>query len=288
MIPDSVKQNISDRLNATISSIKLLSGGDINRAAKLTTNRGSLFVKWNNNAPADMFEKEAKGLELLRSADSEIVVPEVLVHQAPGSNNPGFLVMEYIEPAGGSVNDSYRFGEQLAKLHQTSSDRFGLDHNNYIGRLPQSNSNHSEWISFFTEERIKPQLKMALDSGKIPVSINGNSERFFAKLDEIFPSCKPSLLHGDLWSGNYFFDSPGNAVLIDPAVYFGHPEVDLAFSKMFGGFSAEFYRGYESISPLEPGFENRIPVYNLYPLLVHVNLFGSGYAMQARRFLEKF
>lgn len=288
MIPETVKHYISEQLEITILSETRISGGDINQAAKLFTNRGDLFLKWNPNAPSDMFEKEAQGLELLRSAESEVRVPEVLAHSPQKDNEPGFLAMKYISPSSGSGDDAFRFGAELAKLHQTTGDQFGLDHDNYIGRLHQTNDNYSNWAKFFAEMRISPQLKMAVDTGKLPQSILQNSERLFSRLEEFFPETSPSLLHGDLWGGNYFFDSSGTAVLIDPAVYFGHPEMDLAFSRMFGGFSETFYQGYESVTPLAPGFEQRIAVYNLYPLLVHVNLFGSGYASQARRFLEKY
>lgn len=288
MIPGSILNLVAEQLDVSTGKATPLSGGDINRAAKLETGSSNLFVKWNHRAPADMFEKEAKGLELLRSADSEIVVPKPLLHRPVDGDSPGFLVMEYFAPASGSSKNAFRFGAQLAKLHQTGAEHFGLDHNNYIGRLPQYNSARNSWPEFYADMRITPQIKMAVDSGLLPASIMQNSERFYAECSSLFPDTAPSLVHGDLWGGNYFFDASGSAVLIDPAVYFGHPEMDLAFSKMFGGFSNEFYRGYEAETPLEPGFEIRIELYNLYPLLVHANLFGGGYATQARRFLERY
>jgi fructosamine-3-kinase len=129
---------------------------------------------------------------------------------------------------------------------------------------------------------------MAINSGKMDQTALKAWSRITSKLDQLLPKTEPSLVHGDLWSGNYLFDIDGVAVLIDPAVYYGHPEMDLAFSKMFGGFSAEFYRGYESVLPLERGFDNRVPIYNLYPLLVHVNLFGGHYISQANGVLNRF
>jgi len=288
MIPESIKKFLTDQLDISVSGSTSLSGGDINRAAKLTTNRGELFLKWNRNAPPDMFEKEDKGLNLLRKGTDNIKVPDTIAHHKPEDEIPGFLLMEFIRSGSASPADEFRFGAELAGLHNQTTSHFGLDHDNYIGRLPQSNRHHENWSAFFIDERIKPQIISAIDSGRLSANILKHTERFYSELESIFPDCKPSLLHGDLWGGNYFFDTNGTGVLIDPAVYYGHPEMDLAFTRMFGGFSAQFYKGYESVTELADGFDDRIPVYNLYPLLVHVNLFGGGYAMQARRFLEKY
>lgn len=285
-IPDSITAFLNSELSISIKAVKPVSGGSINRAAKISTERGDLFLKWNRSAPEDFFEKEAAGLRLLRNADSDIRVPEVVAERGADGERPGFLLMEYIEP--GSNGDSYKFGEELAALHGNRAEKFGLEQDNYIGSLPQSNNRRGHWLSFFSEMRIEPQLKMAVDSGKLDSTSQKGWIGLLKRLDTIIPECKPSLLHGDLWSGNYIFDSQGRAVLIDPAVYYGHPEMDLSFSKMFGGFDASFYEGYRSVAPLEPDFEDRVPVYNLYPLLVHVNLFGGHYSDQCRRFLMKF
>lgn len=285
-IPDSITAFLNSELSISIKAVKPVSGGSINRAAKISTERGDLFLKWNRSAPEDFFEKEAAGLRLLRNADSDIRVPEVVAERGADGERPGFLLMEYIEP--GSNGDSYKFGEELAALHGNRAEKFGLEQDNYIGSLPQSNNRRGHWLSFFSEMRIEPQLKMAVDSGKLDSTSQKGWIGLLKRLDTIIPECKPSLLHGDLWSGNYIFDRQGRAVLIDPAVYYGHPEMDLSFSKMFGGFDASFYEGYRSVAPLEPDFEDRVPVYNLYPLLVHVNLFGGHYSDQCRRFLMKF
>ena len=286
MIPTKLSNYLAEVLNLEIKKSQSVSGGSINRAAKISTNLGDLFLKWNTNAPDDFFEKEADGLKRLATARTALRIPDVISSGKPVNSRPGFLLMEFIEE--GRSGNSFEFGQNLAKLHQTDIDQFGLDTDNYIGSLPQSNRRHDNWITFFTEERINPQIQMAVDSGKLSRGILQNWDRLSGKLNEIFPPTKPSLLHGDLWSGNYLFDSSGSGVLIDPAVYYGHPEMDLAFTKMFGGFSSEFYRGYESELPLEPGFSERIPIYNLYPLLVHVNLFGGHYTSQFNSTLRKF
>ena len=286
MIPTKLSNHLAEALNLEIIKSQSVSGGSINRAAKITTNRGDMFLKWNNNAPDDFFEKEADGLKRLATARTALRIPDVISSGKPVNSRPGFLLMEFIDE--GRSGNSFAFGQNLAKLHQTDIDQFGLDTDNYIGSLPQSNRRHDNWITFFTEERINPQIQMAVDSGKLSRGILQNWDRLSGKLNEIFPPTKPSLLHGDLWGGNYLFDSSGSGVLIDPAVYYGHPEMDLAFTKMFGGFSSEFYRGYESELPLEPGFSERIPIYNLYPLLVHVNLFGGHYTSQFNSTLRNF
>ncbi len=286
MIPAELSTHLSETLNLDIKNSKSVSGGSINRAAKISTNRGDLFLKWNNSAPDDFFEKEADGLKRLDSAGTALRIPKVISSGNPKDGRPGYLLMEFIEE--GRSGDSYEFGRNLSKMHQTNAEQFGLEVDNYIGSLPQSNSHHDNWINFFVQERINPQIQMAVDSGKLSSGIFQNWERLASKLDEIFPSVKPSLLHGDLWGGNYLFNSEGKAVLIDPAVYYGHPEMDLAFTKMFGGFSGDFYEGYESETPLAPGFSKRVPIYNLYPLLVHVNLFGGHYISQFNSILRKF
>jgi protein-ribulosamine 3-kinase len=286
MFPESIQTILSDKYSISIQNSRSVSGGSINQAYKLSTNRGDLFLKWKENAPADFFEREADGLKELKKAARNLRVPEVMAVEPFTDQHPGFLLMEFIDE--GRNGDSFTFGAELAKLHQTEAETFGLDYDNYIGSLPQQNSRHNNWISFFVERRIGPQLKMAFDSGKLPKSVLDNWKRLESRLDSVFPPCKPSLLHGDLWGGNYLFNSSGTAVLIDPAVYYGHPEADLAFSKMFGGFSVDFYEGYKSASPVEKGFDERVPVYNLYPLLVHVNLFGGHYISQFRSILRKY
>lgn len=285
-LPQSIKDRLNEEYDISINSQTSVSGGSINRAYRIGTDEGDLFLKYNINAPSDFFKKEAEGLKLLKSASTDIQIPDVIASQAPSGHSPGFLVIEFID--SGSSGNAAQFGAALAELHQTNSDQFGLSEDNYIGSLPQSNQRHPEWPSFFSEERIKPQLMMAVDDGKIEATVYDQWERISAKLDRLLPKTKPALVHGDLWGGNYLFNQEGRAVLIDPAVYYGHPEMDLAFSKMFGGFSREFYSGYESVSPLEDNFDERVPIYNLYPLLVHVNLFGGHYISQAKSVLSRY
>lgn len=282
MIPASITEDIFDKTGLRADSVLSVSGGSIHQAVSFMSGDNTYFLKWNERTHPDIFEKESKGLELLRSSVDALILPSVIC------TSSNYLLLNYIEPGKGHEQSSFRFGQQLAALHNHRADDFGLDHDNYIGKLKQSNRKHSEWINFFIQERIDPQLKMAIDSGELPATTSAYWQKLSSNLADILPSASPSLLHGDLWSGNYFFDKNGDAVFFDPAVYFGHPEMELAFTRMFGGFSADFYKGYFSVSPIESGFTERIPIYNLYPLLVHVNLFGGHYSAEAVNTLRRF
>lgn len=289
-LPGALQQYLADQQNIEIRNVQSVSGGSINQAVKLQTNKGDLFLKWNRSADPDMFGKEFQGLNLLREADTNLYIPEVLSYYDQKGDIPGFLLMEFTTPAktDPAKKASAGFGQQLALLHQHTRRKFGLDTDNYIGKLPQSNSSHDSWPEFFIQERIEPQLELAVNNKIMNSTLVSHWEHLAAHLTDIFPDAQPSLLHGDLWSGNYFFNSSGQAVLIDPAVYYGHPEMELSFTRMFGGFSKVFYDAYESVTPLEAGFADRIPVYNLYPLMVHANLFGGHYANQATSFLQQY
>lgn len=282
-LPDDIRYEIENHFSESVQKMAPVHGGDINQAAKITLDNGnSFFLKWNVKSPPKMFETEAKGLELLLSAETELQIPKVLLF------NDHFLVLDWIEEANGTPNNSaFEFGKELAKLHQKSDEKFGLPFDNYIGKLPQSNFRHSNWFDFFALERIEPQIKMGVESGKLNRLVLRQVENLYKQLGRIFPVEAPALLHGDLWSGNYMFTKTG-AAIFDPAVYFGHREMDLAMTKLFGGFPAEFYKGYEEFFPLEPGFSSRAPLYNLYPILVHANLFGGSYSRQAEDIISRF
>lgn len=287
MIPSALREKLNTVLPAPMVSGSAVSGGSINRAAKIVLeDRTTCFVKWNATADPEMFEKEKRGLQLLASAGTSLRIPHVL---ATGKvNRTGFLVQEYVEEGRGQSQSASQFGEALADLHQHHADHHGLNYDNFIGRLPQSNERHDNWIDFFIEERLKPQLQMAVDREKLDSAIIGSFNHLYRKLPEIFPGLPPSLLHGDLWGGNYMYDTEGNAVIYDPAVYYGNREIELAFTHLFGGFSAGFYEAYHSANPLPPGFQKRKDIYNLYPLLVHVNLFGGSYSRQVKSIIRRF
>lgn len=288
----SAEQHIQSILSDTfrreisVSDISYTGGGCINETAKVITSEGIFFAKWNDaKRYPGMLETEAKGLQLLKEAN-EIKVPDVISHAiiVPAQ----YLILENIE--GGSRERDFwdKFGQRLAKLHKHTSEKFGLDHDNYIGSLPQSNRQHSSWTEFFILERLEPQIKLARDKNKIDNRTIKQFDNLFIQLEKIFPSEKPALLHGDLWNGNYMAGSKGEPVIIDPAVYFGHREMDLGMTKLFGGFSSEFYEAYHREFPLENDWQSRTDICNLYPLMVHVNLFGGSYAMQVENILRRF
>ena len=257
-------------------STRPLSGGSINQACRIETNLGVFFVKWNDaKACPGMFKAESRGLEILARTGA-IRIPEVI------HCGEDLLILEYLEQDRPAPNFWETFGQQLARLHQHTHPTFGLDHDNYIGSLPQSNTPHNTWADFFREARLQPQIRMARDSKQLDQPTCSLLNGVMDRLPQLFPDEPPALLHGDLWSGNYLIGPEGQPCLIDPAVYHGHREMDLAMTRLFGGFDAAFYASYNEAHPLEPDWESRTDLCNLYPLLVHVNLFGSGYASQVR------
>jgi protein-ribulosamine 3-kinase len=232
-----------------------------------------------------MFEMEARGLSILHSANA-IKIPEVIV--TGDADGISYLVLEFIDP-GTRRSDFWKdFGRKLAALHRHSSGSFGLDHDNYIGSLQQSNLQRKTWIEFFITERLEKQIELANNLGSISNLIIQQFHNVFKRLPDLIPVEKPSLVHGDLWNGNYIVAEDGSACLIDPAVYYGHREMDLAMMRLFGGFGHELYEAYNEVFPLENGFESRIDIHNLYPLMVHVNLFGESYLSQVKAILSRF
>lgn len=272
--------------NAKIKSFSLSGGGCINHGGKLTTSVGSFFIKWNDphKFPA-MFTAEAKGLQLLSSTKA-IRIPDVITVGESGQYQ--FIMLMFIESRD-QVNDFWKIlGEQLAALHRNGAERFGLDHNNYMGSLPQCNDTASSWIEFFIHQRLEVQLKLAFDSRMIEKNLLLDFDSLYRQLPSILIEEQPTLIHGDLWSGNLIKDEKGFSCLIDPAVYYGNREVDLAMTRLFGGFDHRFYDAYQEVFSTEPGLDQRLDIYNLYPLLVHVNLFGRSYLGQVKSILHRY
>ena len=283
-----VLQSLEKALGTPVELISTspVGGGDINEAFRFDTSEGLFFVKKNSASRfPGMFEKEARGLQLLADA-KEIPVPKVISHDEV--NDTSYLILKFIEGSRKAAGFWDDFGRRLALLHKHSSDYFGLDHNNYIGSLVQSNRKHLSWTDFFREERLNAQVKLARNTGKLDKGVVSSFERFYNKLDEIFPVEPPALVHGDLWGGNFMVNENGVAVIIDPAIYYGNREMDIGMSMLFGGFSNEFYELYNQHYPLQPEWRNRIEYCNLYPLMVHVNLFGGGYLNSVNTILRQF
>jgi len=262
--------------HSSIQSVLPLSGGDINRAYRIKTPIGNYFAKVNDSPVAtSMFLAESNGLDVWRNALGAAHVPQTfLVGNVRGE---GFLLMEWIDTSDKyDVPQQEALGRLLASLHRQQANAYGLDHDNFIGTLPQNNSFSTDWTDFFIEQRLQKQLDMAGQTLK-GTDLRKKFDHLFSRLADLYPSERPSLLHGDLWSGNYLIDQTRKPVFIDPAVYYGLREVDIAMTKLFGGFPERFYDAYNESYPLQHGWEERVDLWNLYPLLVHLNLFGSSY-----------
>jgi len=266
------------------NSAEAVGGGSIHSAYRVRTDRGFAFVKCGSHAMSAMFAAEAAGLKALAAANC-IRVPRVLAQDS--ANGCAFLCLEWLELRHATGSAEARLGEQLAALHRVRGDQFGFASDNFIGATPQRNARCADWTQFFRERRLQPQLELALDHGA-DARVIARGRRLAEALDALFDHApQPSLLHGDLWGGNWGATAGGEPVIFDPAVYYGDRETDLAMTRLFGGFGREFYAAYAAAWPLASGAEARVALYNLYHVLNHFNLFGGGYLAQARTMLDK-
>lgn len=253
----------------------------------------TVFIKRAQGVPG-MFKREAEGLEALAAARA-IRVPEVLAVDEQA------LVLEMIHAAPKKPGFAKSFGHAFAKLHEHRGKAFGFPHDNFIGSTPQHNAplsgpwheaaveDGSNWPEFFLERRLRFQTRLAANKGhgsELELLLDRAESQIVELLNTAFEP--PSILHGDLWSGNFIVDERGEACLIDPAAYYGHREADLAMTRLFGGFEPAFYHAYDEASPLTPGHEDRLPIYQLYHVLNHLNLFGGGYYGQSQRILQRY
>jgi fructosamine-3-kinase len=275
-------------LGSDIEAGRPLSGGDINQAFAVRLADGrEIFVKTNTRSPAGMFAAEARGLAWLAEAGA-LRLPAVLAVSPPKAPGPAFLALELVRLGRPAPSFDEVLGRGLAALHRRGAPSFGLDHDNFIGPLPQTNTPAAGWAEFYRARRLEPQLRIAVDAGRAPAALRRGFERLFAALPALVGAAEPpSRLHGDLWSGNLLCDDGGAPCLIDPAVYGGHREVDLAMMRLFGGFGRRVFEAYDEAWPLGDGAAERVDLYQLYPLMVHVNLFGGGYAASAQAALER-
>tara|TARA_B100001750_G_scaffold195276_1_gene166958 strand:- start:32 stop:889 length:858 start_codon:yes stop_codon:yes gene_type:complete len=283
-VDPGIAEAVGRALGAGVAGTRALAGGDINDAWATDLADGRrVFVKTHGRAPADMFATEARGLAFLAEpAVPDLSIPEVL---AVGER---FLALELMEPGPCPPDFDERLGRALARLHQSSPGTFGLDHDNYIGRLPQPNGPRDDWATFYRDQRLEPQLAMAERKGLADRGLRERFERLYASLPHrVGPPEPPARLHGDLWSGNLHRTPAGTPALIDPAVHGGHREVDLAMMQLFGGFGPRVFAAYDEVHPRAPGHAERVPLYQLYFLLVHVNLFGRGYLRGVTRCLDR-
>ncbi len=273
----------STGLDAEILDVNFQSGGCISTAAKILTDRGAFFLKWNM-LEVGLFEAEAGGLKFL-SSSADLRIPTVYGYGQIADKQ--YILMEFLESNPPASDHWEMLGKDLAMLHTVTHSHFGLEVDGFIGRLVQKNAFSKDWTKFFIYNRLEIQAGLAFYNGLVDAAWLRNFEKLYPKLEGFFPKEKPALLHGDLWSGNIHNGPDGYKWFIDPAVYFGHREMELAFTQLFGGFDPAFYQSYEEVFPLEPGFKERVDIYNLYPLLVHANLLGSSYLSAVNRVVKK-
>jgi len=283
-MPSNFNHILQQTLGSGIELIQSrpLSGGDIHQAWRLDTNQGSWFIKINHTSAIAMFASEAEALKQIQASQT-IRCPQVMAFGQ--TEHQAWLLLEYIDLQ--SQGDDFLRGQQLAQMHRHTADQFGWPTDNFIGHTVQLNHQQSNWQQFYVEQRLRPQLTLAQQNGA-PSQLIANAERLIAGLDAFFVDYQPqaSLLHGDLWGGNSAFDHRGQPVIFDPASYYGDRETDLAMTELFGGFSDDFYRGYQTEWPLDASYHRRKLLYNLYHILNHFNLFGGHYALQAQRLID--
>jgi len=287
-LSNKIKSKIEKELNSKIIDSQSLSGGCISNAYKIKTNSGEIyFLKYNSSLSGDIFIKEAHGLQELNKAEV-IKIPKVICYDEE------YILLEQITSADKQKNFSEDFGSKFALLHKFTNEVYGFYENNYIGSNPQVNiseeNEKNNWTKFYFNKRILFQLQLAEEIDNSTPELRKAIAELENKIDSIVDDNgeRPSLLHGDLWGGNYLIDKNGFACLIDPAVYYGNREADLAMTKLFGGFDSRFYEAYNEVFPLADGYEYRENIYKLYHVLNHLNLFGGGYYSQAMNLIRYY
>ena len=276
----------SNKLKTSIKEIKTVGGGCINETYKIITANKAYFCKTNSASKLPhLFEREKNGL-LIIEKQNIIQTPKII--DCFIESDEQFLILEWVEEGIRDQQFWRLFGQQLAALHQATCNEYGLAENNYMGSVPQKNNLHQDWISFFIDERLQPMLSSCRQKDLLRQKHEEQLERLYQRLPEIFNEEKAALLHGDLWSGNFMCSKQGRPVLIDPAVYFGHRSIDLAMTTLFGGFNKSFYEAYHYHFPFPDNRLEQWKVCNLYPLLVHLFLFGNSYLPQIEQTLNQF
>ena len=286
---DEINHLIEPLFGAKVETSFAISGGSINQTHVLNlTNGQRVFMKQNPSPPTDFFLAETRGLKLLAQAKNGPRIPKPVAVQLVSC--PTFLLLEYIESSSEDENFAEQLALSLAELHRISQEHYGLDHDNYIGSTPQKNSLEKDGIVFFREQRIDFQRQLARRSGLLPVTIDKEIDSLCDDLGKFLNISgeKPALLHGDLWSGNYFPDSEGKPCVFDPAVYYGLREADLAMTELFGRLPQKFYDVYQEVFPMNPGYEERKDLFNLYHLLNHLNIFGSSYLSSVQQIVKRY
>ena len=286
---DEINHLVEPLFGAKVETFFAISGGSINQTHVLNlTNGQRVFMKQNPSPPTDFFLSETRGLKLLSQVKNGPRIPKPLAVQSV--SRPTFILLEYIESSSEDENFAEKLALSLAELHRMSQEHYGLDHDNYIGSTPQKNALEKDGIVFFRDQRIDFQRQLARRSGLLPVTIDKEIDSLCDELGKFLNISgeKPALLHGDLWSGNYFPDSEGKPCIFDPAVYYGLREADLAITELFGRLPQKFYDVYQEVFPMNSGYEERKDLFNLYHVLNHLNIFGSSYLSSVQQIVKRY
>ncbi|WP_018627553.1 fructosamine kinase family protein [Niabella aurantiaca] len=282
MIPAAIFES----LGLPVTEYHPVQGGDINQCYCINADGARYFLKMHPHLSSPLlFEKEIHGLkELARSG--RLKVPGPLKQGITGGSQ--YLLLEWLDAAPPRQHSWEQLGKGLAQLHRKTQSGFGFFENNYLGVWPQENTAAGTWPEFYADRRILPLIRTLFDLGKLTRADLANAEKFCKQLPGLFPGEPPALLHGDLWSGNVLFLADGTPAIFDPAVYYGHREMDIGMTLLFGGFDSGFYHAYRQTYPLQPGWQQRVPCTQLYPLLLHARLFGGHYTGNVKRILASF
>lgn len=274
----SIEAVIQHAFGRPADSMQPVGGGCINNAMRVQLGSEVFFVKWKADAKPFMFASEAYALRLLQKA-GEIRVPDVIAEAEADEDHPAYLVLEWIDSIRHAAGAQERLGRQLAALHRHTSERYGLQLEDFEGEYYKPVTPTDDWVTFFRDRRIGWLVERGHRLGTLRGQRAVKMDALLKRIDLILEDVErqPSLLHGDLWGGNYMIAADGAPVLIDPQSYYGDREIELAYTALFGGFSREFYAAYHEVYPIQPGYEGRRPLYQLYHLLEHLNLFGESY-----------
>jgi fructosamine-3-kinase len=280
--PQDIHQ-LSKYFETPILNWQSISGGDISNSYKLQTKNYSVFLKTHSNKAL----LNAEYLGLLEIGKTKTIHTPRILHFGDLEHN-SCLALEWIDSKPAHTKDYTKLGQQLAQLHQCSQEQFGFSISNFIGHLSQSNTYHSNWNDFYIEERLVPQLHLAKNKNLLDEKDFPSASKLKEKCNIYFQNITPSLLHGDLWSGNFFISKIGTPYIFDPSTYYGHSEIDIAMTKLFGGFDASFYKSYHELIPKDEFTDVRIELYQLYYLLVHLNMFGTSYYTSVKHIIQKY
>ncbi len=287
-LEDVLSTSLGDAVR--IQKRSTLRGGCISHAERLHTGHGDFFFKWSPDTPQDLYVQEAAGLRALGASRTPLTVPTVIACSAPRGKRPGYLILEYLPPEPVPRNFETQLGAGLATLHRQSGPAFGFEHSNHCGETSQPNAWTENWIDFYRTNRLGHQIELARNAKLLDLCHVRHFERLLARLDDLLagPQEPPALIHGDLWSGNVYATTRGRIALIDPAAYYGHREAELGMMTLFGGFGERTYTSYNENYPLAKGWRQRNPLYQLYHLLNHANLFGGGYVAQSLAVVRRY